>query len=345
MIDPPQPTPSVPPDPLPAAPSVEEARDPYITEIIAHPHDAFFRHSLSDPRRAALFFQGHLPPAIVDLIQWETLKPEPTSFIKSTLQDAQSDLLFSVAQRTGELLYLYIIFEHQTTVDKWMRLRLLGYELELWNRLIQQNPAPKHLPITIPFVLHQGPDRWTPSTEFHDLFGSVPEAFRVYLPSFTHSLLDLTRTRPEADESDPELQTILYLMKLAREKDQILTFLRWLAQQEEQLADHLIRLCLTYALYGNSKLDITQLIHSLPNNPRLNNDIMTTAQRLLEEGEARGEIRGKALGTIRGKIEMLESLLDEETTAPAVLDAMELPSLEAHFLDQQRRYDLKFKRR
>jgi hypothetical protein len=30
---------------------------------------------------------------------------------------------------------------------------------------------------------------------------------------------------------------------------------------------------------------------------------------------------------------------------PAVLDAMDLPALETHFLAQQRRYDLKFKRR
>jgi Putative transposase, YhgA-like len=53
------------------------------------------------------------------------------------LQDGQSDLLFSISRRSGEKLFLYIVFEHQTTEDKWMRLRLLGYELELCHEVLR----------------------------------------------------------------------------------------------------------------------------------------------------------------------------------------------------------------
>jgi len=130
-------------------------------DIIAHPKDAYFKEVFSNLQRATLFFQSHLDAPIAALIDWSSLRLEPASFVKQTLQQTHSDLngtelssiwdqfrrRFSSKNRLNsvpfhsDLLFtarlgereikLYLLFEHQTTVDKEMPLRLLSYVLEI----------------------------------------------------------------------------------------------------------------------------------------------------------------------------------------------------------------------
>jgi hypothetical protein len=53
-------------------------------------------------------------------------------------------------------------------VDAAMPLRVLGYVLEISRSHHQQHGLP--LPPVLPFVLHQGPERWTASSCFEQLF-------------------------------------------------------------------------------------------------------------------------------------------------------------------------------
>ncbi len=66
----------------------------------AHTNDGFFKAVFSQPEHATAFFKSHLPPAIAEKIDWPSLVVLPGSFVKSSLQQVHSDLLFSV--RIGE---------------------------------------------------------------------------------------------------------------------------------------------------------------------------------------------------------------------------------------------------
>ncbi len=92
----------------------------------AHTHDGFFKAIFSQPEHATAFFKSHLPSVIVSQIDWPSLIVLPGSFVKSSLQQMHSDLLFSVRIGERETL-LYLLFEHQSTPDPAMPLRLLGY--------------------------------------------------------------------------------------------------------------------------------------------------------------------------------------------------------------------------
>ena len=85
-------------------------------DLSAHPNDGYFKAVFSDPKHAAMFFQSHLPAEIVARADWSTLALLPGSFVKQSLQQAHSDLLFTVRIAGRETL-LYLLFEHQTTVD------------------------------------------------------------------------------------------------------------------------------------------------------------------------------------------------------------------------------------
>ena len=99
-------------------------------DLSGSPHDAFFKSVFSEPEYAVGFFRKHLPPAIVAAADWDGLQVIPGSFVKSQLSQVHSDLLFSLEIGERRCL-LYLLLEHQSTVDPAMPLRLLGYVTEI----------------------------------------------------------------------------------------------------------------------------------------------------------------------------------------------------------------------
>lgn len=63
---------------------------------VPHPHDVFVRDFLADLDQARDFFRLLLPPAFQAEFDLDALRAEPTSLIDETLNELQSDLLFSL---------------------------------------------------------------------------------------------------------------------------------------------------------------------------------------------------------------------------------------------------------
>ncbi len=316
-------------------------------ELAAHPHDAYFKDVFSDPVRAAVLFQEHLPAPVVERMDWTSLQLMPGSFVKQSLQQAHSDLLFSIQAAEGRSCRLYLLFEHQTTVDEMMPLRLLGYILEILFTHAEAHGRP--LPPVVPLVLHQGPDRWVVSPCFEDLFAlpaSLAEALMPYLPKFRHALLDLSQFDPQQDAADEQMRVVLQLMKMARLK-RLAEFFVWMLDQAS-LPDELLRKSLLYALHTDTILDVEQIAHTLEHNPKLKEEIMSTAAVLIARGKAEGEAKGKAEGEARGvvigRLTFLQEMMHLPVSSGEELSGLELAELEGRFRDLQGRYEAQFKR-
>jgi hypothetical protein len=72
------------------------------------PHDALFKHTFSQPQHAIELFRSLLPAAVVQHIDFDTLRGEPASFIDDKLRARFSDLLFRV-RLAGQPAYLYLL--------------------------------------------------------------------------------------------------------------------------------------------------------------------------------------------------------------------------------------------
>jgi predicted transposase/invertase (TIGR01784 family) len=273
---------------------------------VAHSHDGFFKSVFSEPEHARAFFKSHLPTDIAAEMDWPSLTVLPGSFVKTSLEQAHSDLLFSV--RLGERdSLLYLLFEHQTRPDPAMPLRLLAYVAEILTRHHRKHGLP--LPPVLPLVLHQGPKGWKVSKRFVDLF-DLPDGLAPvlggYLPDFQYALLDLTRFDPATEEDDTQLQVILQLMKLAREKE-LLRFFEWLARRPaEAVPESLLGKLLLYALYADSDLDVEAIYHSLSNNPDLEKSTMSIAEKLKAQGHQEGLSQGRLVSLRANVIDALE---------------------------------------
>ena len=276
-------------------------------EIIHNPHDKLFKEAFSRCEMAVDFFKNYLPTAVSARLDWESLHLEPGSFTDEALRGSESDLLYTV-QIDKHPALLYCLFEHQSSPDAWMPLRLLRYILGIWDQFRKQTPEATKLPPILPIILYQGGDTWTCDASLSSLI-DIPDGLAIYQPVFQHLLVDLNQVESENIKGAPSLRTILLALKASRKhtnKDLEL-LIRLLAAIIHN--DHaLIRTVMLYLYKVDNTTDINEYIHKAEalNQPELQEEIMTIAETLRTEGKIEGKIEGKQEALQEDILEILE---------------------------------------
>ena len=161
---------------------------------VQRPHDKLFRTVFADPAEAAALLRAHLPESLARDLRWSTLTLQDRSFVDPDLRDTESDLLFSIRRKAGAPpAWLYVLVEHQSRPDRWIRFRLLKYCCRIWDRSRRQFPRERRLRPIVPLVFYQGPGRWRHATEFADSVRHWP-----WVSRFAHLLVDQSRENPQA---------------------------------------------------------------------------------------------------------------------------------------------------
>lgn len=153
----------------------------------SHPHDRLVRRIFSNPMHAAAELRTALPRELVTALDLAALEVVPgASYIDEELAECQVDLLYRVPLcESGESALVYVLLEHQSSVDPRMPARLLVYMCRIWEQWMRENPGGK-LPLIVPAVLHHSSTGWTAPTRFAELL-AIPETARASLQG---SLLD-----------------------------------------------------------------------------------------------------------------------------------------------------------
>ena len=190
---------------------------------VAKPHDHLFRSVFRDEAEAAALLRANLPQPITDALIWSTLKRRDRSFIDNRLRDSESDLLFEARRKSDHApAWLYVLLEHQSTADHWLRLRLLKYSIRIWEEDRRQRRDEEYLRPIVPLVLYQGRHGWTPAREFAELFAPAVRDWPA-VPRYAHLLLDQTQARPEDLRGEVRGRSAqLALMAAARESGELL---------------------------------------------------------------------------------------------------------------------------
>ena len=163
-----------------------------------NPHDALFKAAFADPEHAAGELRFILPAALVARMDFATLTLEPGSYIDEALKERQSDVLFSVLM-SGKRTLAYVLFEHQSSVDRLMSFRLLRYMVRIWERHLAGDVRGDRLPMILPIVLHHSATGWTAATQFSDLLDIAPDLFPAVaelVPRFRSVIDDYYLTNP-----------------------------------------------------------------------------------------------------------------------------------------------------
>ena len=273
------------------------------------PHDRLFRAVFSDAGEAASLLRTALPATLGERFEWTTLTLVEGTFVDEELRESQSDLLYRVRHRaTGQALSMYLLFEHQSSPDRWLRLRLLRYCCRIWEAERRDDPQRCELRPIVPVVFYQGARGWNHSTEFADLFAEPARAL-PWVPGFAHELLGQTTLEPDGVGGGLRARIAQLLMMVAfnRHLDaalQLTAQLLPLLRQAGGGVDERRRFY-RYLLSTQDRDVVRRLREALRRRESEEDEIMTYAQELLAEGEA----KGRAEGEIRKQIEMVEGLL------------------------------------
>jgi predicted transposase/invertase (TIGR01784 family) len=272
-------------------------------------HDAFFKKVMSDPQIAGQFLRERLPREVAVLLSSEAPELLPGSFVSEELAQDHSDLLFRLRlnEAGSEDVFAYLLVEHKSNPDPLARLQVLRYVTRV---LVKWYGEHKRLPLpmVLPLLAHHGPEGWTISTQFADLFGRVPEPLRPYLVSFRHVLVDLARIEDDALSRHVRLRAFLKALKYIQRSD-LAERIDILLADSAELESVDVVLLLTYIGKGRLSVNnetVRAALHRWV--PSREEEIMASfGQEYFESGKAAGVAEGLQQGRASSLIELLET--------------------------------------
>ncbi len=252
------------------------------------PHDKLFKIGFSDPETTAGFLSSQLPPALTAAIDWSSLRLEPGSFIDSQFRQSESDLLFH-ARAKEHAVAIYLLFEHQTTEDRQIALRLLRYMVRIWETHLKRETGVL-LPVIVPVVLAQNDRSWVIKADLASLLEIPVEleaVLRPFVPDFAFRLIQLAEIPFEAIAGTPAGIMILRTLKAERSGD-LLADPVW----DESLLDLLPRLIfemlLRYILHADIDKDDFDNKINMFQKAETRTAAMSLAEQLRQEGRQEG---------------------------------------------------------
>ena len=173
----------------------------FFPSSLAHFADRSARALLITPENVSALVEL-VAEQIAAFLDFSQLTALNRSFLSETLREQEADLVFRVPFRDsslGEEMLIHILIEHQSSVDKQMGFRFLGYMYNLW--LAEQQrwreadvPTPqRRLRPILPILFYTGNTSWNlPLSPVSAI--EVPEALAPFVPTFEVLLLDVKQT-------------------------------------------------------------------------------------------------------------------------------------------------------
>lgn len=122
-------------------------------------HDKRYRRLFSNPMIIEELMKYFVDEQFVNTLDFSQMELQNTSFVDESHKKNEADMIWKVNFK-GNDLYIYLLIEFQSTVDKFMALRFGSYIFEFYKWLIRQKSTDK-LPAVFPILIYNGNRRWT----------------------------------------------------------------------------------------------------------------------------------------------------------------------------------------
>ena len=254
-------------------------------------------------------------------IDFSRLSQINRSFIPDTLREQESDMVFTAPFQTEsgtDELLIYILIEHQSTVDPIMGFRVLFYMMQIWDfqrRRWESENVPKSQwrfrPI-LPIVYYTGERRWSNPLTL-DAIMDMPDVLARFVPKF--DMLFLSVNEAEAADLTKTDHPLGWLLTVLQQENADIETLSTALLEAVPHVKHLrkaIAYLLLFILHRRPAAeheDLIRLVEQQANEMEVENMAKSMADILSEQGETRGEIKGEKRGETRAKREDIIKLL------------------------------------
>ena len=295
--------------------------------VVHSPHDKLFKSSMADLRVAREFFEHYLPHSVRDVIDLNSLALESGTYIDKSLNLLHSDRLYQV-NIAGKPGYLYLLCEHQSSVERLMPFRLWQYIVAIWAAHLKKTQS-EILPLVLPMVFYHGHGPYTGPRDIQSLIDApanlIERLFEPFHLIDSHDLCD------EALREQKWAGIMAFVLKHARARDFMVfmqSFIEMLNRLEQESGSTPYQITLINYLLAVGETNKTKdFVDALKEglSPQTGENVMSIANRLIEEGREQerqatrsianqlieqGREQGIELGVQRGESTILVHLLE-----------------------------------
>ena len=262
---------------------------------------------------------------LVDSVDFSQMSQVNRSFIPDNLREQESDMVISIPFRsTSDEMLIYILIEHQSTVDATMGFRMLFYMTQLWDfqrREWESKSVPqsqRRLRVILPIVFYTGERRWNPQLTL-DAMMDAPDELGEFIPRFKILLLsvkeatetDLTKT----DHPFGWLLTVLRKENADKEtmKEALVTAISRINALDDTRAQERLRALYYLVLlilhrrphdeHDELREVVNQNIQHSSDREEVVNVGQSMAEYLVQQGKAEGRTEGRTEGRAEGRTE------------------------------------------
>ena len=287
---------------------------------VNNPHDKFVKEMFGDIDMAKSFLKYKLPQNLVNLLDFETVVHENTTFVSKELKDYFADLIFKIQLKHNDRsLFISVLVENKSIPDEYILFQLNEYLGGAYRSQIRQKQT---LRPVIPFIYYHGNEEWN-IRQIPEFFPDYPKEIHSYLPKFQFEFLSLRATSDEEISSiDNKMVYAALMMQKYRHNLQTLEdILSHLFQSLENYTER--NFLYTIIVYS---LSVTQLSEdriieiAAETEENLKNIVMSTYENILEKGIQKG-IAANTVKTILNSF-------DNDVSIPLIANITELSEKE-----------------
>ncbi|QPL46933.1 Rpn family recombination-promoting nuclease/putative transposase [Halomonas sp. A40-4] len=269
--------------------------------MVNNHHDTGYKELFSYPEFVQQLIEGFAPAEIARLMDFSTLKSHSGSYITPLFEEKIEDVVWSVNvnwQGMAQEVYLYILLEFQSSVDRTMPVRLMHYAACFYSELLKQKVITpgQGLPPVFPVVLYNGSERWSASLDLYDMIMPEPPGLlQVYQPRMRYYLVDEGRyTDEQLGLVQSPLSGVFGIEKASTNRqglqqavDRIVAIIQ--ADPHKERIDKIITRWLKRHLQRlGAEVDLNQLNSLVEDKDMLAENLENWAQQERQEGEKLG---------------------------------------------------------
>ena len=200
-------------------------------------HDNAYKNIFSHPEMVKALLTGFVDAEIVRHFDLNTLEKQSGNYVTDDLRDRESDIIWRVRFKEN-WIYIYLLLEFQSSVDRWMAVRITEYFSLLCKDIIRSQHLKKddRLPPILPIVLYSGSREWDAPQNLSELFTNVPKVFTQYQVQASYFLIAENQFSDEELRSKDNLAAIMFRMENSQSskqfEDALASLIEWTKRPE-----------------------------------------------------------------------------------------------------------------
>lgn len=248
------------------------------------------------------------------------------SFVSPQFRQLESDLVYQV-QLQDSTAYVCILLEFQSTVQRFMAIRVANYVTHFYMELLAADKKIKQLPPVFPIVLYNGRHRWT-APENTKLLLAQPERFGKFALDFSYFKIDVNELSEQQLLHAGNAVSYLFLSETQYRLDVLAAELAKLFDNDEdkQALSLILNWFEQLAVHGKiERIDFEHLSRVYSSKQEIDmivDSVRKYKETAFEEGMQRGVQlgiqQGLQQGTTQAKLEIAATMLRENLELPLI---------------------------